>query len=85
LTRVAVIHHAALNCTRRIFAIVCTSIIFMTPITYVKALGITISFLSFMVFTYAKTTKNAATTASRMSTKAGTSSNSNDSVVGSSI
>ncbi|KAL3919647.1 MAG: hypothetical protein SGILL_003653 [Bacillariaceae sp.] len=58
LTRVSVVHHAALNCTRRIFAIVCTSILFMTPITYLKAFGITVSFLSFMVFTYAKTTKN---------------------------
>ena len=34
----------------------------MTPITYLKALGVTLSFLSFMLFTYAKTTKNADAT-----------------------
>jgi hypothetical protein len=58
LTRISVVHHAALNCTRRIFAIVCTSLLFMIPITFLSALGITMSFFSFMLFTYAKTTKN---------------------------
>jgi Na+(H+)/acetate symporter ActP len=57
LTRISVVHHAALNCTRRIFAIACTSILFRIPITATGALGIAISFLAFMVFTYAKTNK----------------------------
>ncbi|KAG7356653.1 triose-phosphate transporter family protein [Nitzschia inconspicua] len=60
LTRISVVHHAALNCTRRIFAIVCTSILFAIPIPFLSALGITTSFLSFMVFTYAKTIKSTA-------------------------
>lgn len=58
LTRISVVHHAALNCTRRIFAIVLTSMLFRIPITWMSSLGIAISFASFMVFTYAKTTRN---------------------------
>ena len=50
-------HHAALNCVRRIFAIVVTSIVFGVPITFVGAIGILLSFLGFISFTHAKTTK----------------------------
>mmetsp|Transcript_3172 Transcript_3172/g.7250 ORF Transcript_3172/g.7250 Transcript_3172/m.7250 type:complete len:169 (+) Transcript_3172:1265-1771(+) len=57
LTRISVVHHAALNCTRRIFAIVMTSMIFGIPISFVSALGIALSFVSFMMFTTAKAAK----------------------------
>ena len=57
LTRISVVHHAALNCTRRIFAIVMTSMIFGIPISFVSALGIAVSFISFMMFTTAKAAK----------------------------
>jgi hypothetical protein len=57
LSRISVVHHAALNCIRRIFAIIVTSIVFGVPITPVGALGIFVSFGGFMAFTYAKTKK----------------------------
>jgi Na+/melibiose symporter-like transporter len=57
LTRISVVHHAALNCTRRIFAILCTSLLFHISISFRSGVGIVISFVSFMVFTYAKTLK----------------------------
>jgi hypothetical protein len=55
-----VVHHAALNCIRRIFAIIVTSIVFGVPITFVGALGICISFGGFVSFTYAKTQKKSS-------------------------
>ncbi len=58
LTRISVVHHAALNCTRRIFAIVCTGLLFRIPVSLKSAIGIGISFLGFMVFTKAKAMKN---------------------------
>ncbi len=60
LTRISVVHHAALNCTRRIFAIVCTGLLFRIPISMKSAIGIGISFVGFMVFTKAKAAKNQA-------------------------
>jgi len=54
LSRISVVHHAALNCVRRIFAIVVTSIAFGVPITFVGAIGIFISFLSFLSYTRLK-------------------------------
>lgn len=57
LSRISVVHHAALNCIRRIFAIIVTSIIFSVPVTPVGALGILISFFGFLGFTYYKTKK----------------------------
>ena len=60
LTRISVVHHAALNCTRRIFAIVCTGLLFRIPISMKSAIGIGISFVGFMVFTKAKAIKNKA-------------------------
>jgi drug/metabolite transporter (DMT)-like permease len=58
LTRISVVHHAALNCTRRIFAIVCTGLLFQIPVSFQSMVGITISFVGFMVFTKAKSIKN---------------------------
>jgi drug/metabolite transporter (DMT)-like permease len=58
LTRISVVHHAALNCTRRIFAIVCTGLLFRIPVSFQSMVGITISFVGFMVFTKAKSIKN---------------------------
>jgi len=54
LSRISVVHHAALNCIRRIFAIVVTSMAFGIPITLVGALGIFLSFIGFMSFTHYK-------------------------------
>lgn len=51
LTRISVVHHAALNCIRRIFAIIVTSFAFSVPITLVGAMGICVSFGGFMAFT----------------------------------
>jgi hypothetical protein len=53
-----VVHHAALNCIRRIFAIVVTSIVFANPISPKGVLGIFVSFGGFMSFTYAKAQKS---------------------------
>eukprot|EP00533_Pseudo-nitzschia_delicatissima_P014508 CAMPEP_0197265676 /NCGR_PEP_ID=MMETSP1432-20130617/2540_1 /TAXON_ID=44447 /ORGANISM="Pseudo-nitzschia delicatissima, Strain UNC1205" /LENGTH=317 /DNA_ID=CAMNT_0042730445 /DNA_START=42 /DNA_END=995 /DNA_ORIENTATION=- len=61
LTRISVVHHAALNCTRRIFAIVCTGLLFRIPVSLKSAIGIGISFVGFMVFTKAKAIKNRKT------------------------
>ncbi|KAL3937800.1 MAG: hypothetical protein SGBAC_007165 [Bacillariaceae sp.] len=57
LSRISVVHHAALNCIRRIFAIVVTSILFASPISRTGVLGILISFGGFMSFTHAKAHK----------------------------
>jgi membrane protease YdiL (CAAX protease family) len=57
LSRITVVHHAALNCVRRIFAIIVTSIVFGVPITFTGSAGILLSFVGFMVFTYSKTKK----------------------------
>jgi len=54
LTRLSVVHHAALNCLRRVFAIVTTSLAFNVPITIVSTIGILISVLGFMSFTHFK-------------------------------
>lgn len=54
LTRISVVHHAALNCIRRVFAIVVTSIAFGIPITLLGACGILVSIGGFLAFTRAK-------------------------------
>ena len=54
LSRISVVHHAALNCIRRLFAIVVTSIAFGVPITLLSALGILVSIGGFACFTYLK-------------------------------
>lgn len=54
LTRISVVHHAALNCIRRVFAIIVTSIAFSIPITFLGAAGILISVAGFLAFTHYK-------------------------------
>ncbi|KAL7543909.1 hypothetical protein ACHAXR_013312 [Thalassiosira sp. AJA248-18] len=61
LTRISVVHHAALNCIRRVFAIIVTSIIFGLKITLLQVVGIAMavtSFFSFMHFKMKKETKD---------------------------
>ena len=43
--------HAALNCIRRLFAIVVTSIVFSVPITMVSGFGIFVSIGGFLSYT----------------------------------
>jgi drug/metabolite transporter (DMT)-like permease len=54
LSRISVVHHAALNCLRRIFAIIVTSFVFVVPITFMGAFGIIISVVGFLSFTHYK-------------------------------
>ena len=54
LSRISVVHHAALNCVRRVFAIVITSLYFVVPITFLGSIGILVSFGGFMYFTHYK-------------------------------
>ena len=60
LSRISVVHHAALNCIRRIFAIVVTSIVFDVPITLLGGLGIAVSFVGFLSFTHFKVQRQRA-------------------------
>jgi drug/metabolite transporter (DMT)-like permease len=54
LSRISVVHHAALNCLRRMFAIIVTSFLFGVPITFIGAMGILCSFIGFMGFSHYK-------------------------------
>ncbi len=54
LSRVTVVHHAALNCIRRLFAIVVTSMVFSVPITMISGVGIFISIVGFLLYTQFK-------------------------------
>lgn len=54
LTRISVVHHAALNCLRRVFAIVCTSMYFQVPLTWLGMTGIGLSTAGFLSFTHYK-------------------------------
>jgi len=54
LSRISVVHHAALNCLRRVFAIVMTSLLFGVPITAVGAMGIGLAMAGFMLYTHYK-------------------------------
>jgi drug/metabolite transporter (DMT)-like permease len=54
LSRISVVHHAALNCLRRIFAIIVTSVAFAVPITLLGAFGIIVSVVGFLSFTHYK-------------------------------
>jgi len=54
LSRISVVHHAALNCIRRIFAIMVTSILFSVPISFLGAVGICFSVVGFMAFSHYK-------------------------------
>lgn len=57
LSRISVVHHAALNCLRRVFAIVVTSIYFVVPITIMGMVGIVLSTAGFLSFTHYKVKK----------------------------
>jgi hypothetical protein len=57
LSRISVIHHAALNCIRRIFAIVVTSIIFSLAITSLQVVGILIAMAGFVSYVHYKSQK----------------------------
>jgi len=61
LSRISVVHHAALNCIRRLFAIVVTSIAFGVPITLLSAIGILVSISGFASFTHFKLEKTKRT------------------------
>jgi drug/metabolite transporter (DMT)-like permease len=54
LSRISVVHHAALNCLRRVFAIIVTSILFGIPITWAGSAGILLAVLGFMSYTHYK-------------------------------
>jgi len=54
LSKISVVHHAAFNCTRRLFAIIVTSVVFGVPITNLSMLGIVISFSGFLSFSHFK-------------------------------
>jgi len=58
LSRVSVVYHAALNCIRRLFAIVITSIVFSVPITMVSGSGIFVSIVGFLLYTKFKVDRN---------------------------
>jgi drug/metabolite transporter (DMT)-like permease len=57
LTRLSVVHHAALNCIRRVFAIVVTSIIFGSTIAPLQIAGMTIAVLGFFSYVHFKSRK----------------------------
>lgn len=58
LTRISVVHHAALNCIRRVFAIVVTSIVFKLHITSLQIGGITVSVSAFFSYIHFKSKKS---------------------------
>ncbi len=57
LTKISVVHHAALNCTRRVFAIVMTSTIFGLTITSLQLTGIGMAVAGFFSYIYFKMMK----------------------------
>jgi len=57
LTRISVVHHAALNCIRRIFAIVVTSMMFGLKITLLQVAGIGIAVSGFFSYIHFKMKK----------------------------
>jgi drug/metabolite transporter (DMT)-like permease len=62
LTKLSVVHHAALNCIRRVFAIVVTSVIFGLTITVLQLVGIGLAvagFFSYIHFKMMKEMKNS--------------------------
>jgi solute carrier family 35 protein E1 len=54
LSRISVVHHAVINCIRRVFAIVVTSVLFEIPITDMGAAGICLAVVGFMLYTHYK-------------------------------
>uniref|UniRef100_A0A7S3PYE9 Sugar phosphate transporter domain-containing protein n=1 Tax=Chaetoceros debilis TaxID=122233 RepID=A0A7S3PYE9_9STRA len=60
LSRISVVHHAALNCMRRLFAIVITSLAFGVPLSFLSCVGILTSLGGFLLFTRFKAAKKKA-------------------------
>lgn len=58
LTRISVVHHAALNCIRRVFAILVTSILFGLKMTFLQIGGILVSVGAFFSYIHFKTKKS---------------------------
>ena len=61
LSRVSLIHHAALNCARRLFAIVITSVYFGVPFTVHGVLGVALTLLGFGVYSNLKAKRKQQT------------------------
>jgi len=57
LSQLSVVHHAALNCIRRLFAIIVTSFVFQVPITIISGLGVSVSLAGFLSYTHYKAEK----------------------------
>ena len=57
LTRISVVHHAALNCIRRVFAIIVTSLIFGLSITLLQLSGIALAIMCFFCYIHFKMIK----------------------------
>lgn len=57
LSRISVVHHAALNCIRRVFAIVVTSVIFRLKITLLQMMGICLAISGFFSYIHFKMMK----------------------------
>ena len=57
LTRISVVHHAALNCIRRVFAVIVTSVVFGLSITMLQIFGISTSMGGFFLFSHFKMKK----------------------------
>lgn len=58
LSRISIVHHAALNCIRRVFAIVVTSIVFGLKITFLQIVGIICSVCAFFSYIHFKSKKS---------------------------
>ena len=58
LTRISVVHHAALNCIRRVFAIVVTSIVFGLQMSFLQIGGILVSVGAFFSYVHFKAKKS---------------------------
>lgn len=59
LTRISVVHHAALNCVRRVFAIVATSALFGLRMTALQVLGIALAVGGFFSYLHYKLQKES--------------------------
>jgi hypothetical protein len=60
LTRVSVVHHAALNCVRRVFAVFVASILFGSAITSMQVGGMTIAVIGFFSYVHFKSGKKGS-------------------------
>jgi len=58
LSRISVVHHASLNCLRRVFAIISTSMIFGNPITTMQMAGIALACAGFLSYIRCKQLKD---------------------------